>query len=287
MPAARRRARATSPASISLWLNTATHHLGLPHGSFAARPPPARSEGESRGGAARRWAQDPRHTPRLQGGAGVTASHLPSWPGYGGARAWPCPGGVPCHPCLSFPSRGNSSVSQRRSQPQFGGAWLRGRAPAASPLWWQQVTMLVSPPWVYSSSFWGCPHGRRPHVGSPCRERVLMEGSAMSAPCQAVARCPQCPHVLQGCPQACASPPSRRTLSPWAFSGPPCPHRSCSSLTLPRASACPGPPGCHPWVPGLAQGFVLRLCPGPRVRPEQSVSPELGGTVWGVFAPSC
>ena len=128
-----------------------------------------------------------------------------------GARARPCPRESPAHPCLSFPSQGSSATSRRLSEPRFGSAWWCGRAPTAGPVRWQQVTMLMSPPCVYSSPFSGCPCGARPDVGSPRRGLALTEGSAVSAPCQAAAWCPR---VLQGCPKACPSPTLQKDLVP-------------------------------------------------------------------------
>lgn len=131
---------------------------------------------------------------------------------------------------------------------------------------------------------------------------VVTEGvSATSAPGQPVA---QCPCVLQGCPQACPAPPSRRTFSPWPFLSPLCPHRSHSSLSPTSAESIHLPwvdtaKSIHlPWVPPMGARPGPGLCPAAARDPKSSLSPACpqgcGGTTrergqgWGgLFAPSC
>lgn len=203
----------------------------------------------------------------------------------GGAWACPCSGESPARPCLSFPSQGSSATSWRLSEPQFGSTWWCDRAPTASLGRWQQVTMLMSPPCVYSSLFWGCPCRGRPDGGSPHRGLTLLEGSAVSAPCQAVAPCPR---VLQGCPQACPAPPSKRTLSPQTFWSPLCPHRSCGSLAPISAKSIhlPWPSWVSPMGARPGPGLCPASLPGSPTPPSAQRVPKAGGDHPGVFAPS-
>lgn len=112
VPAARGRAGAASLASISLSLNTATHHLGPPHGSFAARPPQERGR-EPGGGWWVVGAGPPAPTEAAVGSGGARVPP-PVTAGIWGARARPCPGVSPARPCLSFPS---PAASRRLLEP--------------------------------------------------------------------------------------------------------------------------------------------------------------------------
>lgn len=196
-------------------------------------------------------------------------------------------------PALGSPLPVPASVSPPRGvQPHLGACRSPGSAAlggvmalTASLGRWQQVTMLMSPPSVYSSLFLGCPCRGRPDGGSPHRGLTLLEGSAVSAPCQAVARCP-C--VLQGCPQACPAPPSKRTLSPQTFWSPLCPHRSCGSLTPISAKSIhvPWPSWVSPMGARPGPGLCPASLPGSPTPPSAQRVPKAGGDHPGVFAPS-
>lgn len=185
------------------------------------------------------------------------------------------PWGVPCPALPQFPLPG-------RIQLCLGPDSARCTAPTASPVRWQQVTMLMSPPCTYSSSFLGCPCGRRPDVGSPRRPEGGLGRVSPLPGCGTVSPCPaelspslssptlqkvRVPMDLLRSPRVPTCPAAPRPPSP------------------PRASVCPSPTGCHPWVPDPAQGFV-------RV-PDSTLStpcPQgcgVGEDSPGGFAPSC